>query len=778
MYREIENKMIERIKSLKPKIQNLKRNIFLLPILLTSFLVILLLFRFLLPVFGEEKSYSILEVDGTILGVESGIVKWDFSDSSKYTLSDDTITEISSGVTKLIPSDQIDSDDTQSGFGAGTHSDTQWASGSEWVELTSAGQTSGSGNFVSRIFDVDSSTEWGNMSWIPQRPIYKELPSNAQTETAYSTGNANMSGNVLLMHMNEASGTIVDSSGQGNSGTYNGALYSQSGKLGGAIGFDGNDVISCGSGSSLQIGGDITVSSWVKLDSLGSYQGMYGGSNSTGNRRGTTLGKWTDQRWTFFVGQNNPSYWTVFSNDPAVTGTWYHVVGVVDNGTMYIYVNGIQQTDTQTGMTLYPLEIDTVLGRWYANVASTTFYGTLDEVAVWNRSLSATEILNIYKRGAVRLKLQVRSGDADPLVGDFVGPDGTTGDYYDELSNPTLGTPSFNLTNVSDNRYFQYKAYFETDNSSYTPELKNVTIGPDHYSTSSPEVSNNAGPAYAELISFTEVLGANNEGEVGYQISKDSIEWYYWNGFQWSKETGQGSPSEASTASEISSNLSTFHSSVGTGDFYFRAFLTSDNTQQVEIDSIELVYSTGTADDPDDDDDDTYVPPSTQSGDDEDEDEEEVVDTTLEEYEEVFDIYIAEIDIEDGDTMQLKGLAFEKVWIIAKLEDHTIASVYANTEDWEMSFSISKIGKHLQPGENIIEIRAYDEDRNLLERKEMTLLKEVEYKIDNYKTIKGALDSTIVLAGVVDLTSGGSIIIKKYRAVAGSLKRRVGKIRK
>ncbi|MCD4705332.1 hypothetical protein K8R66_04640, partial [bacterium] len=40
----------------------------------------------------------------------------------------------------------------------------------------------------------------------------------------------------------------------------------------------------------------------------------------------------------------------------------------------------------------------------------------------------------------------------------------------------SIGLPSFSLTNVNNNQYFQYRTTFETDNSSYTPELNSVTI--------------------------------------------------------------------------------------------------------------------------------------------------------------------------------------------------------------------------------------------------------------------------------------------------------------
>jgi len=771
-------------KSRRVKKKVVKKKTLPLVIALTVSFVVVSIVRVLLPVLGKEMQYSILDMEKTILGVQSGTVEWNFSEVSEYTLSDNIATEISGGIVKLIQKDQTDSDNTVSGFGAGTNSETQWNGGSEWVELTATGQTNGSGDFVSRIFDVGGSASWESMSWVPQRPMYKELPSNAQTETVYSTGNANMSGNILLTHMNESSGAIVDSSGQGNNGTYNGILYSQAGKLGGAIGFDGtDDYVDCGNTAD----GDytsMTISSWWKATSFpGAWITMLHRND------GTSVGS-----SVFFIGLESgshqivatigagsgPGYMAGATGINAQIGTWYHVVNSWDGTTARVYVDGVE-------VNTYPLS-SAAFNNKVANTKIGSsgfgngylFGGVIDETGIWSRNLSPTEVLDIYKRGAVRLKLQVRSGDTDPLTGDFVGPDGTTGNYYEELSNTTLGTPSFNLTNVSDNRYFQYKAYFETDNASYTPELKNVTIGPDHYTPSSPTVSNNTGTAYTQLTSFAEVLGTNNEGVVRYQISNDNVDWYYWDGTQWSKETGQGAPSEASTASNISSNLSTFQSSVGIGDFYFRAFLTSDSTQQVEIDSIELNYSTGTADPPPDDDeeeeeesDDTkivYVTQKTTS-----DKKEEVEETTPEVEEDKFEIYMALLNSDDNGEIQLKGLAYEEVWIVAKYKGETIMATFVDTKEWEMNFSIDNIKKNLEPGENIIEINAYDEERNLLDSKEVTILGEEDYKIDHYQTIKDSLDISLIFIGSVDMASGGAFLVRNYKKGFKFPKRRVKK---
>ena len=66
------------------------------------------------------------------------------------------------------------------------------------------------------------------------------------------------------------------------------------------------------------------------------------------------------------------------------------------------------------------------------------------------------------------LKLQVRSDDDNSDWSPWLGPDGTGTAYYTNADGENL--------NVSNNRYFQYKVEFETDNIIYSPELHNVAI--------------------------------------------------------------------------------------------------------------------------------------------------------------------------------------------------------------------------------------------------------------------------------------------------------------
>ena len=70
--------------------------------------------------------------------------------------------------------------------------------------------------------------------------------------------------------------------------------------------------------------------------------------------------------------------------------TWTHLAGTYDGATLRLYVNGVQiSSRAQTGamtVSTSPLQIggDSVYGQY--------FQGTIDEIRVYNRALSAAEM--------------------------------------------------------------------------------------------------------------------------------------------------------------------------------------------------------------------------------------------------------------------------------------------------------------------------------------------------------------------------------------------------
>lgn len=367
-------------------------------------------------------------------------------------------------------------DDTQIKFDLGIYNMSQWNVANSWIDLTGAGKTAGAGDYTSSIKDARATTTWSKFSWLPTRPSMKELPNNTQSETAYSAGNVNMSGNVLLMHMNSASGLIQDFSGLSNTGTNVGATYGVSGRYNTAMQFDGSsNYIDIPNSASLNPANTLTLEAWVRWNIV----------PSTGNSWAQIIDKNGDNGYQIqhssgnsafeFALQTSSARTYIIGTTAPVQGIWYHVVGVYDGSTIKIYVNGnLEGTNNLTG-TILTNTSNVNIGRRTSN--DRYFNGVIDEVAIYNRALSQPEILDRFMRGGVRARFQVRSCNNPACTGaTFIGPDGTAATYYSELNNPELGLPDISLIGVPSNRYFQYKIFFETNNSAYSPEIRSVTV--------------------------------------------------------------------------------------------------------------------------------------------------------------------------------------------------------------------------------------------------------------------------------------------------------------
>lgn len=365
---------------------------------------------------------------------------------------------------------------------SGTYTNTQWDGGNSWVELSNpAGNPTGS--YQSTIKDAGVSIPWNTLDWTPQQPFYKQLPDNGVSETGYPAGNANMASNSGLWHLNESSGNIMDSSGNGNDGTNSGANYGVAGQFNTALFFNGTGDIIHGppsddiTGNNLQT---ITFSAWIKHTDTGDngYIASLKRSASPSTLISLDAGNGGAGNLGFLTRNNaNTNHSWINHSGGYNDGEWHHLVGVVDGLSRQLYIDGVlRNSDSQGMQSVTGNTAEFTIGGFHDGW-NLYFDGTIDEVAIWNRALSGPEITDLYRRGANRLKFQVRSCDDAACSGEsFIGPDGTGASYYSELDNSSTSLPSLALSNVVNNQYFQYQVDFETDDSSLSPELINSTI--------------------------------------------------------------------------------------------------------------------------------------------------------------------------------------------------------------------------------------------------------------------------------------------------------------
>jgi hypothetical protein len=214
---------------------------------------------------------------------------------------------------------------------------------------------------------------------------------------------------------NESSGIAVDYSGYGNNGTLtsmNNSGNSTSGPtvngmFGKAMQFDGvNDYVNIGNSTSFNITGEITVSAWVYPLSAPASEGRTAVSRYrwySDAEYGWNLGaSWTGNAFAFIVYNGSGVYgWAEDSNFFATKlNTWTHFVGVFKPSQyVYLYEDGVLvDSDTSVPINIvYNRSTDNVTIGRRSGDAQSYFNGTIDEVQIWNRSLTAGEISELYK---------------------------------------------------------------------------------------------------------------------------------------------------------------------------------------------------------------------------------------------------------------------------------------------------------------------------------------------------------------------------------------------
>src|SRR3989338_2011471 len=195
--------------------------------------------------------------------------------------------------------------------------------------------------------------------------------------------------NVSALGENSTSNKTTDISKYGNNGTCVGMGDSCNwtvGRYGNALSFDGvNDWVNLSSKSNFNFGANsFAVAAWIN------FYGLVGDQNILAFY--TTINQALQFAWS----TNVLTIWgetsTVLSTSgfsPALN-KWYHVVYVRDGNNWNIYVNGVSYASVTDTRTLNSPRDDIGIGLLPTSLQY--FNGSIDEVRVWNRSLSASEI--------------------------------------------------------------------------------------------------------------------------------------------------------------------------------------------------------------------------------------------------------------------------------------------------------------------------------------------------------------------------------------------------
>jgi hypothetical protein len=211
--------------------------------------------------------------------------------------------------------------------------------------------------------------------------------------------------------------------GEGNatdaSGAHNGALQGgvtfAAGKVGQAFSLDGvSGYVSVPNDAAFNFANAITIDAWVKP--------------ADGNDRYVVTK--AEDSFYLAVGPtvlNKLSFWLNGVSTDWLVGTtdvadnqWHHVAGTYDGSFMRIYVDGHLENSVARSGTISTGSSPVLIG--YRPSPTGHYPGLIDELAIYNRALSAFEIQNIFENGAAGRCALVAVGDAPPPPFAFSSP--------------------------------------------------------------------------------------------------------------------------------------------------------------------------------------------------------------------------------------------------------------------------------------------------------------------------------------------------------------------
>lgn len=256
----------------------------------------------------------------------------------------------------------------------------------------------------------------------------------------------------------------VDDSGNGHTGTATGVTWTNAVyKLVASGSYDGaGDHIVLG--SSDVAAQDVSVSAWVRFNSVAKDQfiiskGIGGGSTQNdwflsmcGSGSYICLGRYDSS------GTAHQYLW--LHSGAIATGTWYHIAGTMDydSNQIILYVNGVAKGNNTDSFTELNTAGDVWTGERYDGFGDMDGY--IDEVAVYSRTLTPAEIVSLYNSGT----------GYNPYSSPPAAPTGEIDirlyDEYDKLA-MTEGA-SVKITNATD-------TVVRTNSSGYIFLFKNVS---------------------------------------------------------------------------------------------------------------------------------------------------------------------------------------------------------------------------------------------------------------------------------------------------------------
>lgn len=198
-----------------------------------------------------------------------------------------------------------------------------------------------------------------------------------------------------------------DSSGTGNLGALTNSptrTASASCKVGACLSFDGtDDSIDVGNTIDANINGtnSKTIMAWIKPTSIAVGDHIVTKWTTSATGAGWQFNFGVGTKLEFWARNSAATDWNYIANTASfTTGSWQHAAVTIDAGVIKLYQNGVEIAGTYTGSALDATNALSVQIGTRRGSAAEFFDGSIDDVRIYNRALSATEITQLYNSPA------------------------------------------------------------------------------------------------------------------------------------------------------------------------------------------------------------------------------------------------------------------------------------------------------------------------------------------------------------------------------------------
>ena len=160
-----------------------------------------------------------------------------------------------------------------------------------------------------------------------------------------------------------------------------------------ALNLDGASWAEVHDNASLDITSAITLEAWVYWNTS-TDKGLMGKWDYNSSKASYLLYKQSASRFIMYVSSNGSTLASE-TNDTNISSGWNHLVGVYDGANLKCYLNGVVDGSSAYSSGLYSSDAVVEIGR-YDQVSSTSYTNQIANPRIYNRALTAAEVLRNY----------------------------------------------------------------------------------------------------------------------------------------------------------------------------------------------------------------------------------------------------------------------------------------------------------------------------------------------------------------------------------------------